>query len=664
MFKFLRVFILGFWVFFVASGVKLTLAQVQPPGDSIDQKIARLQKEIDAKGYHWIAQRNWTSELSDEEFDKLLGFKPPKGYYEWLEKQPKLRAKAGMEFPPVFDWRDSSIVTSVKNQGSCGSCWDFAATGAFEAAIKKHDGIEYDLSEQQVLSCNIYKEDGCNGAWAETAYELFQRYGAVLESCMPYQASDGVPCTQDQCQIVAKLKGWQYVENEVNAIKTALLTGPVYSGFSVYHDFDSYSSGCYQHTSGYYRGEHAIVIVGWDDTICGGGGTGAWICKNSWKPSWGGLGGYFYIKWGDCGIGGSTVLPIYPPDPVTLAYNSHRATESVGDGDGILDPGETINLSVTLKNTGPITATGVSAILSTSTPGINITNSSATFPAIASGATQVSDSPSFSFQIDPSVQPGTRADFNLVINSDQGSFTGTLFTLIGKMDTVFFDNMEGTDNGWTHGFVTLLDDWQHGVPLGGSRTDPNSAFSGTKVWANNLSDNYPDQVENYLLSPVINCGRYTKTRLQYRRWLSVEKGIYDTAQVSLNGNLLWQNDSVYDNLDMRWVLQDFDISSIADTNFSVQLKYRLRSDEGLHLGGWNIDDVLILGIARYKRGDVNGDNNISVTDVIYFINYLFKGGNPPNPLGAGDANCDGNSTVSDVVFLINYLFKGGPAPAC
>ncbi len=119
---------------------------------------------------------------------------------------------------------------------------------------------------------------------------------------MPYQASDGVPCTQDQCQIVAKLKGWQYVENDVNAIKTALLTGPVYSGFSVWHDFDSYSSGCYQHTTSYYRGEHAIVIVGWDDNSCGTG-QGAWICKNSWGANWGGLGGYFYIKWGDCGIG-------------------------------------------------------------------------------------------------------------------------------------------------------------------------------------------------------------------------------------------------------------------------------------------------------------------------------------------------------------------------
>ena len=663
MLKFFKFSLLGFCIVFLFAGVNLALAQVSTVGDSIDQKIAQLQKEIDAKGYHWIAQRNWTSELSDEEFDKLLGFKPPKGYYEWLEKQPKLRAKPGAVFPPIFDWRDSNYVTPVKDQDGCGSCWDFAATGAFEAAIKKHDGIEYDLSEQQVLSCNIYEENGCDGAWAEAAYELFQRYGAILESAMPYQASDGVPCTQDLYPVVAKLKGWQYVNNDVNSIKQALLIGPVYSTYTVYSDFGSYGNGCYQHTWGGLEGYHAIVIVGWDDNSCGTG-QGAWICKNSWGANWGGLNGYFYIKWGDSDIGGSTVLPIYPPDPVTLAYDSHQATESTGDGDGIFDPGETINLSVTLKNSGPSTATGVSATLSTSTPGINITDSSVTFPSIASGATQVSDSPSFSFQIDPSVEPGTRADFNLSISSDQGNFAGTLFSLIGKMDTVFSDNMEGTDNGWTHGFVTLLDDWQRGTPTGGSRTDPSSAYSGAKVWANNLSGNYPDLVENYLLSPVINCGRYTKTRLQFHRWLSVEKGIYDSAQVSLNGNLLWQNDSVYDNLDMRWVLQDFDISSIADTNPSVQLKYRLRSDGGLHLGGWNIDDVLILGIASYKRGDVNGDNKITVSDVVYFINYLFKGGNPPSPVQAGDANCDGNSTVSDVIFLINYLFKGGPSPAC
>ncbi|MFH0931448.1 MAG: dockerin type I repeat-containing protein [Candidatus Zixiibacteriota bacterium] len=67
-------------------------------------------------------------------------------------------------------------------------------------------------------------------------------------------------------------------------------------------------------------------------------------------------------------------------------------------------------------------------------------------------------------------------------------------------------------------------------------------------------------------------------------------------------------------------------------------------------------------ITLFKRGDANGDRIVTVADVIYLINYLFKGGPEPQPVQAGDANCDGKVNVSDVVYLINYLFKGGPPP--
>jgi hypothetical protein len=53
-----------------------------------------------------------------------------------------------------------------------------------------------------------------------------------------------------------------------------------------------------------------------------------------------------------------------------------------------------------------------------------------------------------------------------------------------------------------------------------------------------------------------------------------------------------------------------------------------------------------------------------VGDVVYLINYLFKGGSPPNPLIKGDANGDGKVSIADAVHLINYLFKGGPPPHC
>ncbi len=64
------------------------------------------------------------------------------------------------------------------------------------------------------------------------------------------------------------------------------------------------------------------------------------------------------------------------------------------------------------------------------------------------------------------------------------------------------------------------------------------------------------------------------------------------------------------------------------------------------------------------EGDCNGDGVLSVSDVIYLINYLFTGGFLPKFTASADANCDGNVGVSDVVYLINYLFKGGPKPGC
>jgi hypothetical protein len=64
------------------------------------------------------------------------------------------------------------------------------------------------------------------------------------------------------------------------------------------------------------------------------------------------------------------------------------------------------------------------------------------------------------------------------------------------------------------------------------------------------------------------------------------------------------------------------------------------------------------------RGDANGDGIISPGDVIYLINYLFRGGPAPDPLERGDCNCDGEVDPGDVVYLINYLFRYGPPPSC
>lgn len=65
-----------------------------------------------------------------------------------------------------------------------------------------------------------------------------------------------------------------------------------------------------------------------------------------------------------------------------------------------------------------------------------------------------------------------------------------------------------------------------------------------------------------------------------------------------------------------------------------------------------------------RLGDVNADGAVNVGDVVYLINYLYRGGDPPTPPLVGDVNCDSVVNVGDVVFLINYLFRGGSPPSC
>jgi hypothetical protein len=64
------------------------------------------------------------------------------------------------------------------------------------------------------------------------------------------------------------------------------------------------------------------------------------------------------------------------------------------------------------------------------------------------------------------------------------------------------------------------------------------------------------------------------------------------------------------------------------------------------------------------RGDANSDGAIGAGDIVYLLNYLFRGDDPPCPTESGDANCSGAVDAGDVVFLISYLYRGGPPPAC
>ena len=79
--------------------------------------------------------------------------------------------------------------------------------------------------------------------------------------------------------------------------------------------------------------------------------------------------------------------------------------------------------------------------------------------------------------------------------------------------------------------------------------------------------------------------------------------------------------------------------------------------------GWGVPDILAaIQYSFYLTGDVTGDEEINLGDVVYIINYLYKDGPAPSPLFLGDVNCDDEVDLGDVVYLINYLYLDGPEP--
>jgi hypothetical protein len=202
----------------------------------------------------------------------------PEDYVQYLRAFPE---SPGL-IPPIFSWEDYNVVRPAGNQGSCGSCWAFAAVGTMESRIAIATGDLMDLSEQQLVSCDD-TQGGCSGG-SGTALRYYETEGPMSEKCAGYEAWD-MPCEDlDHCrQMDYYTTGFYWVEGDVaNDVKAAVYEdGPAYFRFNVYPDFFDYwdTAGpgqVYTNHGGTLQGGHAVLIVGWDDS------RGAFKCRNSW----------------------------------------------------------------------------------------------------------------------------------------------------------------------------------------------------------------------------------------------------------------------------------------------------------------------------------------------------------------------------------------------
>jgi hypothetical protein len=155
--------------------------------------------------------------------------------------------------------------------------------------------------------------------------------------------------------------------------------------------------------------------------------------------------------------------------------------------------------------------------------------------------------------------------------------------------------------------VEGANDWQFGPPQGAQGSgDPTGAYSGDSVagsdlGAGNYNGTYQANKSTELCTPAISVQGYRHVRLQYWRWLTVEDGFYDQAVIRSGDRTLWQNTSSGEggdthHIDREWRFQDLDLSGSARDG-TVQVCFEVHSDAGLELGGWNIDDLCVVGVA-------------------------------------------------------------------
>jgi hypothetical protein len=194
------------------------------------------------------------------------------------------------------DWRAKGAVTSVKDQGRCGSCWAFSATAQIEgeAFIKGKPLI--DLAVQEIVSCDK-KSSGCSGGDPATGFDYVKQIGGIQDQkSYPYTSGGGSTgnCKVDKSKFVVQLSGKQTVSGGESGLGKALGTHPV----SICHQ-----TGGWQHYSGGVMtscssgGGHCTLAVGYASS------GDYWIIKNSWAEKWGNK-GYLYLKQGKnlCGI--------------------------------------------------------------------------------------------------------------------------------------------------------------------------------------------------------------------------------------------------------------------------------------------------------------------------------------------------------------------------
>lgn len=198
------------------------------------------------------------------------------------------------------DWREENVVTPVKNQGGCGSCWAFSATAVFESQLAIKTGSLYVLGPQELVDCAPNPNEcggsgGCEGSTQWLGFNYTKTAGFALESDYPYKAHDQ-SCAIKRKKPVATNTGYERLaKNDYNALMQAVnKVGPI--AVSVDASWHGYEEGVYDGQMSSTI-DHAVVLDGYGTDAASG--YDYWLVRNSWGSSWGEKGYIRIRRFGD-----------------------------------------------------------------------------------------------------------------------------------------------------------------------------------------------------------------------------------------------------------------------------------------------------------------------------------------------------------------------------
>ncbi|MCK9609622.1 MAG: C25 family cysteine peptidase [Candidatus Cloacimonas sp.] len=291
-------------------------------------------------------------------------------------------------------------------------------------------------------------------------------------------------------------------------------------------------------------------------------------------------------------------ITVHKPD---IQYSGMYMNDCIlGNGNGLIDPGETLDLIINFANNTPVSATNISGTITCLSEFVTIHNSSCIISSLPAGGISQAV---YNITISPNVIVGNNLTFYLTYLADLTTIHNEQLVLsVGTTGmNADFENNNGnfvpnpSSNGWEWGVSTVA-----------------GAHSGTKVWGTRLNGPYPNNANYQLTTPSVYIGN--NFMLEFWHYFNTEVN-YDggNVKISTNGGATWTlitpeggypasnlgvlNGPGYDGNSGGWVFARFNLSIYA--NQSVQFRFTFASDSGVTGDGWFIDDVRTTGFVEF-----------------------------------------------------------------